>query len=134
MRKGRTNRKYENISDEVRKLYNSKKDLKQIDINEFQKWYDSKNACCEYCGITADESLILFQKYPESTRGGRRGKRLELDRINPLIKNYGQDIKNLTLACYWCNNAKTNYFTYEEFKRIGDTIKEIHLKRLSKFK
>jgi 5-methylcytosine-specific restriction endonuclease McrA len=74
----------------------------------------------------------LFQKFPASTRGGRRGKRLELDRINPKIKNYGEDINNLALACYWCNNAKTNYFTFEEFKIIGEKIKEIQQERLKK--
>jgi hypothetical protein len=80
--------------------------------------------------LTSDESLLLFHWYPKSTRGGRRGKRLELDRIDPSVKNYGQDIKNLTLACHWCNNAKSNYFTYEEFKIIGESIKEIQLKRI----
>jgi hypothetical protein len=114
-----------NLSEDVKRLYNSKKGLKQIDIEVFQKWFDLKNGCCDYCGLTAKESLLLFQKYPNSTRGGRRGKRLELDRINPEIKNYGQDVNNLALACYWCNNSKTNYFTFEEFKIIGEKIKEI---------
>ena len=122
---------YINISEEVKRLYNSKSGLRQIDINTFQAWYNSKNGCCDYCGLTSKESLILFNKYPQSTRGGRRGKRLELDRIDPLIKNYGQDINNLALACYWCNNAKTNYFTYEEFKEIGERIKKIQQARIN---
>ena len=134
MSMGEKSRKYYNISNEVRRLYNSKTGLKQIEIDVFQKWYDSKNGCCEYCGISGQDSLILFNKYPESTRGGRRGKRLELDRIDPLIKNYGQDISNLALACYWCNNAKTNYFNYEEFKKIGETIKLVQRNRLSQLK
>ena len=122
---------YINISEEVKRLYNSKSGLRQIDINTFQAWYNSKNGCCDYCGLTSKESLILFNKYPQSTRGGRRGKRLELDRIDPLIKNYGQDINNLALACYWCNNAKTNYFTYEEFKEIGERLKKIQQARIN---
>ena len=122
------------ISEEVKRLYNSKTSLKQINIDDFQNWYDSKNGCCDYCGLTTKESLILFNEYPKSTRGGRRGKRLELDRINPSIKNYGQDIANLALACYWCNNAKTNYFTFDEFKMIGIKIKEVQQLRLNKLK
>jgi hypothetical protein len=78
--------------------------------------------------------LLLFNNYPKSTRGGKRGQRLELDRINPLITNYGTDIKNLALACYWCNNAKTNYFTFDEFKKIGEMIKEIQQSRINKIK
>ena len=119
------------ICEEVKRLYNSKTGLRQIDIDVFQKWYHSKNGCCDYCGLTSNESLILFNNYPQSTRGGRRGKRLELDRIDPSIENYGQNIKNLALACYWCNNAKTNYFTFEEFKKIGEKIKEIQQIRLN---
>ncbi len=130
---GRKRKAYSiNIRDEVIRLYKSKRSLKQIEIVVFQNWYDSKNGCCEYCGLKSEESLILFYKYPVSTRGGRRGKRLELDRINPAIKNYGEDINNLALSCYWCNNAKTNYFTYEEFKVIGDKIKEIQQYRINK--
>jgi hypothetical protein len=119
-----------NISEEVKRLYKSKIGLKQIDIEVFQSWYNSKNGSCDYCGLTSRESLILFNRFPKSTRGGRRGKRLELDRIDPTIKNYGQDIQNLALACYWCNNAKTNYFSFEEFRKIGEKIKEIQQNRI----
>jgi 5-methylcytosine-specific restriction endonuclease McrA len=119
-----------NLSEEIKRLYSSKKGLKQINVEVFQRWHESKNGCCDYCGLSSKESLVLFQKFPASTRGGRRGKRLELDRINPKIKNYGEDINNLALACYWCNNAKTNYFTFEEFKIIGEKIKEIQQERL----
>ena len=34
--------------------------------------------------------------------------------------DYCSDINNLVYVCYWCNNAKTNYFTYEKFKKIGE--------------
>jgi hypothetical protein len=42
-----------NISEEVKRLYKSKIGIKQIDIEDFQKWYDSKNGCCDYCGLTS---------------------------------------------------------------------------------
>ena len=122
--------KYIGIDENVTRLYKSKKGLKKIDINEFQAWYKSKNESCDYCGLTEEQSSILFDKYPNSTRGGRRGKRLELDRIDPKITDYGEDIKNLALSCYWCNSAKSNYFTSEESKKIGEVIKEIQKERL----
>lgn len=129
----RNNRsKFYMIDEHIKKLYQSKKELKKIDINLFVDWYNNSKRCCTYCGLTEKETLILFNKYPETTRGGRRGKRLEIDRINPNIKDYGEDINNLALACYWCNNAKSNYFTYEEFKIIGRSISEINQLRLKK--
>jgi hypothetical protein len=121
---------YPEIGKEIKKLHKSKTGLKRIDIYAFKTWYESQNGCCSYCGVTSAESLLLFNAYPHSTRGGKRGKRLELDRKNPSIKCYGEDINNLALVCYWCNNAKTNYFTFEEFKIIGQSIIEIQKQRL----
>jgi len=126
-----TENKNESNRKEINRLYRSKKELKKIDLNTFKEWYYKQNNCCCYCGLTVTESYRLFEKFPESTRGGRRGRRLEIDRINPFITDYGHDINNLTLACYWCNNAKTNYFTYEEFKIIGVAISEIQKERLN---
>lgn len=44
----------------------------------------------------------------------------------------GYDIENCVLACAVCNNAKSDKFTYEEFKRLGDVIKEIWQQRKAK--
>ncbi|WP_188117205.1 hypothetical protein [Campylobacter concisus] len=34
------------------------------------------------------------------------------------------------MACYWCNNAKTDEFSPEEFKPIAEGIREVWNKRL----
>ena len=122
--------KYTGVDKEIRTLYNSKKGLKNIDFDSFKNWYESQNDACSYCGLTSADSAKLFHKYPKATRGGRRGKRLELDRKDSAIANYGKDINNLALACYWCNNAKTNYISYDEFKIIGATFSHIQKNRL----
>jgi hypothetical protein len=36
------------------------------------------------------------------------------------------------MACYWCNNAKTDEFTAEEFEHIGIAIGELFKERLKK--
>jgi len=36
------------------------------------------------------------------------------------------------MACYWCNNAKTDEFDGDEFKEIGEAIKKVWKKRLKK--
>ena len=38
----------------------------------------------------------------------------------------------IILTCAVCNNAKSDKFTYEEFKRVSDVIKEIWQQRKSK--
>lgn len=113
----------------IRKLQLSKSELKNIAFDIFKKWYLAQNNCCIYCGLTNLESIQLSQKYPEATRGGKRGFSLELDRKDSQISDYSV-LENLCIACYWCNNAKTNYFSFEEFKIIGLSIQEIQKKRL----
>jgi hypothetical protein len=87
---------------------------------------------CYYCGTTnkTSEALYKIQKdglRPDATRGGKRGKRLELDRVDPNLPY--DKLANIVWCCYWCNNAKSNFFTKDEFKpiakEIGKVIKKI---------
>ena len=39
---------------------------------------------------------------------------MEIDRKNS-NKEYTAD--NIVLCCYWCNNAKSDEFTFDEFKK-----------------
>lgn len=124
--------KYSGPDKQIKKIYDSKKGLRSITFDIFRQWYLDQGEKCVYCGLTTEESLILFNKYPLSTRGGKRGRRLELDRKNPHLSY--SNLSNLVLACYWCNNAKTNYFEFDEFKCIGSAIGKINQARLDKIK
>ncbi|WP_439882340.1 hypothetical protein ACSX1A_04065 [Pontibacter sp. MBLB2868] len=96
-------------------------------FNQFEEWFDGAIFMqgCYYCGTTNERSFEIYQKQrnglrPDATRAGRRGKRLELDRKDP---NQPYDnLNNVVWCCYWCNNAKTNFFTEEEFKPIAVAI------------
>lgn len=103
-------------------------------FDQFLNWFnqDVFENGCHYCGTTNEESgrLYNFQRNglrPDATRGGKRGKRLELDRVDP--NDSYDNLNNLVWCCYWCNNAKTNFFTAEEFKpiakEIGNQLKNI---------
>jgi hypothetical protein len=96
-------------------------------IVQFEQWYDEKEFLkgCYYCGTTNEISnkLYLSQRgglRPDATRGGKRGRRLELDRKDPNLP-YDR-LENIVWCCYWCNNAKSNFFTEEEFKPIAVAI------------
>jgi len=73
---------------------------------------------CEYCGITLvdiehlAEAQQIHKKY-------ERGYTMEIDRKDANLEYTAQ---NCVAACYWCNNAKTDEFTAEEFKPIGQLI------------
>jgi len=100
----------------------------------YNNWFSKENfeKGCSYCGTTnkTSEALYKIQQEglrPDATRGGKRGKRLELDRVDPNLSY--DNLNNIVWCCYWCNNAKSNFFSKEEFepiaKEIGKSIEKI---------
>jgi len=75
---------------------------------------------CHYCGIPEDE---FYQIWGGPFYGGfKRGQRLEIDRK---VNSLGYDIDNCVLACPICNMAKSDKFSYDEFKEMGEVISRI---------
>lgn len=114
---------------EIRKLWGRKKI--KMPFNEFYKWYLSHEKKCHYCGITEQEIKELLDNNQLATkRIATRGRKLELERKQPDIEY--DNFENLAFACYWCNNAKTDTFTEEEFKEVGKVFSNIWKNRLGK--
>lgn len=103
------------------------KDFKQVyPISDFAKLFEIKN--CFYCGI-AEDDIEKLGDIKKLNKKSLRGWSLEIERLNSNLEYTSQ---NCTLACYWCNNAKTDEFTPEEFKPIGKEIRKIWEDRISK--
>jgi SOS response regulatory protein OraA/RecX len=112
---------------------------KNIDVDDIEQILD-ENCKCAYCGMTKkelksrlpEESDIATDKSFFKTKRfwGGRGWSMELDRITD--KNYSKD--NVVCACYWCNNAKSDEFSFEEWQEVGKIIGKIWKKRDKKFK
>jgi 5-methylcytosine-specific restriction endonuclease McrA len=83
---------------------------------------------CYYCEITKEQIVELGNK-GKLRKKNLRGWSLEIDRKNPNLEYFAD---NCVMACYWCNNAKTDEFTAEEFKEIAKGIKKVWSNRLSK--
>ncbi|MBK9357019.1 MAG: hypothetical protein IPN08_06465 [Bacteroidales bacterium] len=86
-----------------------------------------KTVKCAYCGITIPMILELANNQLLNKKN-YRGWSLEIDRKDS-NREYTPD--NCVMACYWCNNAKTDEFTHEEFKEVGKMINKIWADRLS---
>lgn len=90
--------------------------------DEFISWYQKQKKMCYYCKITEDDLKYISDNNKEvlpSARSVTRGRNFEIDRkIDTKAYNEG----NCCLACYWCNNAKSDCFTPEEFEPIGKAI------------
>lgn len=91
-------------------------------IFPFQDFEQLTASCkCAFCGISLEEVEVLADKgmlYKKNDRGWSLG----IDRLN---SNYEYTKENCVMACYWCNNAKTDEFTKEEFLEIAKAIRKV---------
>jgi hypothetical protein len=94
---------------------------KKFSEKEFENLVCKKENHCQYCKITIEDIEKLAENR-KIFKKNFRGWSLEIDRKDSNLE-YTQD--NCVVACYWCNNAKTDEFTFEEFKSIGRSIQEI---------
>jgi hypothetical protein len=104
-----------------------------LDFNKFSKEFfkeDDHDRCCKYCDIPESQirelhehGLIVTKRYYS------RGKTMEVDQRDA-FKGYTFD--NIDLVCYWCNNAKTDEFTEDEFFEVGRVMKTIWQNRVAK--
>jgi hypothetical protein len=95
-------------------------------FSDFEKLYSRypEERECYYCRITDKDIELLAGKGKLYTKR-LRGYAMEIDRIEA-NKEYSPN--NCVLACYWCNNAKTDEFSQDEFSRnIGPGIKSVCL-------
>lgn len=112
----------------VRQIWTKK--CSAIGFDTFYQWHCSAVRKCHYCNITEDEiGILITRKQTHTKRLITRGRRLEIERREP-NKAY-DETANLVFCCYWCNNAKSDEFTEEEFKKLGDCISEIWNNRLA---
>lgn len=100
-------------------LFSNKKNLeefiefKNLGKRAFFEWYRAQPRKCAYCGIEEFKLEKLFDKESGILKTKRgRGRTLELERRNTDSNEYS--IKNCVLACYLCNNHKSDLITDKE--------------------
>ena len=120
----RASNRYSGIKSRVSKLDDPYELSEYWSRESFIKWFiDEVKECC-YCKCTEEELMEFYNykhnkdKVEHEVKRIKRGKSLEIERKKDT--KYTED--NCELACYWCNNAKSDVFTYEEFKPIGRQI------------
>ena len=89
-------------------------DFEFKDFREFYSWYTAQLRVCGYCGI---EEIILKDLYDSdilSTKR-KRGRTLEIERKDSKNNKYSPD--NCILACYFCNNHKSDIISEEDHRK-----------------
>lgn len=128
----------QDIKNKLNSKLNQLKESEEIVINvtndllyEMTIWYLNAPKVCRYCKIPETELLNLHKQPGHiNKRWPSRGSALEIDRMQSDLPY--TVIENLTLACYWCNNGKTDTFTFEESINVGKEIQKIWERRLNK--
>ncbi|MCL1972664.1 MAG: hypothetical protein FWG57_06725 [Endomicrobia bacterium] len=105
-----------------------KKDINGFkDFNDFKEWYkqqyEKQEKKCHYCEMQETdietivmEGMLKSKRFPQNgkiSQGHSRGVNLEIDRKKS-NKNYSKE--NCVLACYFCNNDKSDVFDEEKYK------------------
>jgi hypothetical protein len=111
---------------------------KFIDFNAYKKWYENQSKECYYCHIEEEvcqeivkKGILKSGRFPINgvpERGKARGLWLEVDRLKPK-ESYSE--VNCVLACYFCNNDKSDIFHGDEYKEFFQNRKK-YLKNLLK--
>lgn len=78
-----------------------------LDCKWFLEWYEASEKKCDYCGV---EEFVLLEM-------GKPKRCLTIDRKDNL-KGYTKE--NICIACFRCNNMKSNFFAAEEWREIAD--------------
>lgn len=101
----------------VKSIWNDERKKGFGTIEIFYNWYKNQPKFCCYCGIP--ESLLQeYFSIPDLSKR-KRGKKLEIERILADKDNNSYSIENCSLACYVCNNAKSDLINYKDFKNIA---------------
>jgi len=79
-----------------------------ISKEEFINWFDSAPKVCCYCGI------------PEERLAGNPDKKKRKLTVDRKDSSGDYSLGNLCLACFRCNNSKSDFFTHEEWKQIAE--------------
>ncbi|MFY0606427.1 MAG: hypothetical protein JXR10_06925 [Cyclobacteriaceae bacterium] len=82
----------------------------------FFEWFEKQPSECGYCGIEENKLEALFSgEKPTLETKRRRGAKLELERRDSGSNEYSEE--NCIMACYLCNNHKSDLISEEDHKQ-----------------
>ncbi len=87
------------------------------DYKKLLKWYNDQNECCNYCQISQADLFKIVSARNGNLTLNQKTKRskgtLEIEKLNP---NVGYTPENSVLACPFCNNAKSNLISENDWR------------------
>jgi len=106
-------------------LRNARRRGIKYDMEPYQlrDWFLKQKQKCEYCGSTLNQ----IKKFYKKIGGYFVDRRLQMDRKDT---NLGYKFDNIAICCRICNDHKSDFFSYKDFKVIAKKYikKEINKK------
>lgn len=85
--------------------------VEMVSKKNFIKWYAKQPKVCVYCGIKEEDLGKTDDLFNATT------SRLSIDRMD---NEKGYVLDNMVLACRRCNYMKSNFFSFDEMKNVGE--------------
>jgi len=105
----------------LRNRFNEDRQKGFDNFSNFIAWYLDRDFKCCYCGVKETDLIKYFndELFLKYNIGRQRGRCLEIE----VVKNYNNySPDNCELACYICNNAKSDFLSAKSFKPIAEGI------------
>lgn len=100
--------------------------------------FNAQKGCCAYCETSielirriieaARNDKTVFYRFRGTRGGGIRGESLEVERRDP---DAGYNPANCSLACYFCNNDKSNVYTESDYQTFFGPARKRHFQHLA---
>jgi 5-methylcytosine-specific restriction endonuclease McrA len=86
---------------------------------KFLEWYDKQGESCNYCGVTQPKLHKIVKSRNGNLTLNQKTKRskgtLEIEKLNP---SQGYTYENSVLSCPFCNNAKSNLISENDWRNF----------------
>ncbi len=86
-----------------------KRNREYLSYSAFQSWYSKQVQQCCYCGVRPEQLSYPIKHHND----------MSIDRMN---NSKGYTIDNICLCCHKCNSNKGEFFTWQEWQHIAETV------------
>jgi hypothetical protein len=99
-------------------------------FKDFYIWYQNTDKHCCYCGVAESTIENVWKNNWRTKRN--RGRSLEVERVDSISNLYNSS--NCKLACYFCNNHKSDLIAKEHYDKYFAIPMKNYLEEISQIK
>jgi len=110
---------FKKYNDLFTKYHNEQRQELFREPDKLIEWFNNQNDNCNYCKITQSELLKIVRARNGNLTLNQKTKRskgsLEIEKLDP---NKGYTFNNSVLSCPFCNNAKSNLISEDDWRKF----------------